>query len=118
MFPCLPKEGVGVNFNSKKCKSDDNEMRSVEIAKTTKLSGDGTRTDKGFPGIQLSLTCNLLPKVDAITLSRNENSSSPSSEHMGRILKSDGASESTWEAMTCYVRHLASHAHGIVVALL
>ncbi|GKB03885.1 B-block binding subunit of TFIIIC [Tanacetum coccineum] len=110
MFPCLPKEGVGVNFNSKKCKSDDNEMRSVEIAKTTKLSGDGTRTDKGFPGIQLSLTCNLLPKVDAITLSRNENSSSPSSEHMGRILKSDGASESTWEAMTCYVRHLASHA--------
>ncbi|PWA49195.1 B-block binding subunit of TFIIIC [Artemisia annua] len=109
MFPCLPKEGVGVNGNSKKRKSDDNEMRSVEIAKTTKLSDAENRNAKGFPGIQLSLSCNLLPKVDAITLSRNENSSSPSSEHMGRILKSDCASESTWEAMTCYVRHLASH---------
>ncbi|PWA82944.1 B-block binding subunit of TFIIIC [Artemisia annua] len=111
VFPCLPDEGVGEIDDSKKRKSDDSEMHNVETAKNPTLFDREifSRKEKGFPGIQLSLSCNLVSKVDAIALSRDENSNSLSPVHMERILKSNGASESTWEAMTCYAKHLASH---------
>ncbi|GKD62679.1 hypothetical protein Tco_1300188 [Tanacetum coccineum] len=111
VLPCLPDESVGEIDDSKKRKSDDSEMHNVETAKNPTLFDREifSRKEKGFPGIQLSLSCNLVSKVDAIALSRDERSNLPSPAKMGRILKSNGATESTWEAMTCYANHLASH---------
>ncbi|MFS7889982.1 putative tfc3, extended winged-helix domain-containing protein [Helianthus anomalus] len=112
MFPCLPHEGIGEIEELKKRKCDDNEIRSAEITKKPKLLDNETftRKDKGFPGIQLSVSRRLISRVDEITSVSNLECASSSSGRMEGVLKSNGASESTWEAMTCYARHLVSSA--------
>ncbi|KAD3068691.1 hypothetical protein E3N88_36571 [Mikania micrantha] len=109
MFPCLPDEGIGEIEDLKKRKCDGNEICSVEITKKPKLLDTEilTRKEKGFPGIQLYVTRGLISRVDEITVSgSNLECNSSSSGHMKGVLKSIGTSESTWEAMTCYARHL------------
>nr|XP_043629870.1 uncharacterized protein LOC122601168 [Erigeron canadensis] len=105
MFPCLPDEGIGEVENLKKRKCDDNEIYF--------------RKEKGFPGINLSLSSDIIPRVDVIALSRDENAvtsrsnleyRSLPSELIEGISKSNADSELTWNAMTCYARHLASSA--------
>lgn len=110
IFPCLPDEGVGEIVDLKKRKCDENEVCSVEIAtKQPKLldSEIFSRKEKGYPGIQLSLTRSLISRDDTITLSSNKSSSC---ERVEGIIKLNVASDSTWESMTCYARRLASSA--------
>lgn len=109
MYPCLPHEGIGEIEDLKKRKCDGNEIFSVEITKKPKLLDTEifTRKEKGFPGIQLSVSRSLISRGDDITLS-SSNLESSSCGHMEGVSKSFGASESTWEAMTCYARHLVS----------
>ncbi|XP_071729447.1 uncharacterized protein [Rutidosis leptorrhynchoides] len=108
VFPCLPDEGVGTFVDMKKRKCVNNEDCSVEITKRPKLMD---RKEKGFPGIQLSLSCGTVSSVDATTLSGDENAItySFSLEHNSAapcVHLEHTASESTWEAMTSYARHL------------
>ncbi|KAI3737738.1 hypothetical protein L2E82_27750 [Cichorium intybus] len=105
MFPCLPDEGVGEIEELKKRKCDASEM-CVEKAKKPKIldSEIFCRKEKGFPGIRLSLNRNLISRIDLITFSRDDNLS-PSGDAFS---KRNSASESTWEAMTCHARHVAS----------
>ncbi|XP_076949074.1 uncharacterized protein LOC143621592 [Bidens hawaiensis] len=116
MFPCLPHEGIGEIEELKKRKSDDNENCSVEITKKPKLldSELTSRKEKGFPGIQLSISRGLISRVDDITssVSNLEYNTLPS-EHMEGVSKSNGAYESTWEAMTYYASHLVSCAQEV-----
>lgn len=113
MFPCLPDEGVGGIEDSKKRNCDDNEMCDVDNAKKPKLldSEVFSRKEKGFPGIQLSLSRSMISRVDAITLSSGSNlehNSSPSKGTPYAFSMTNVASESTWETMTCYAKHVAS----------
>ncbi|KAK9071149.1 hypothetical protein SSX86_009717 [Deinandra increscens subsp. villosa] len=113
MFPCLPDEGIGEIEELKKRKCDGDEICSVEITKKPKLLENETftRKGKGFPGIQLSVSRCLISRVDEITLSgSNSECNSQSSGPMEGVSKSNGGSESTWEAMTFYARHLVSSA--------
>ncbi|XP_076949107.1 uncharacterized protein LOC143621630 [Bidens hawaiensis] len=115
MFPCLPHEGIGEIEELKKRKCD-NEICSVEITKKPKLLDTEvfTRKEKGFPGIQLSVSRHLISKVDNFTssVSNLECNTLPTGQIEG-VLKSNGASESTWEAMTCYASHLVSCAQEV-----
>ncbi|KVH97943.1 hypothetical protein Ccrd_023863 [Cynara cardunculus var. scolymus] len=113
MFPCLPHEGVGGIEDSKKHNCDDNEVCDVDNAKKPKLldSEVFSRKEKGFPGIQLSLSRSTISRVDAITLSSGSNlehNSSPSKRSPYAFSMTNVASESTWETMTRYAKHVAS----------
>ncbi|XP_023734355.2 uncharacterized protein LOC111882227 [Lactuca sativa] len=112
LFPCLPDEGVGEIEELKKRKrecDDKQEQVCVEKTKKPKIldSEIFSRKEKGFPGIQLCLNRSFISRVDAITFSRDGDTcssvsnSSPSSVHVA-------SSESTWEAMSSYARHVAS----------
>ncbi|KAI3512502.1 hypothetical protein L1887_19818 [Cichorium endivia] len=109
MFPCLPDEGVGEIEELKKRKCDESEM-CIEKAKKPKIldSEIFCRKEKGFPGIRLSLNRNFISRVDLITFSRNDNLDHNSSLSGDVFSKINSASESTWEAMTCHARHVAS----------
>ncbi|KAL8189135.1 hypothetical protein R6Q57_029396 [Mikania cordata] len=108
MVPCLPVEGIGEMEDLKKRKCDGNEICSVEITKKPKLLDTElfTRKEKGFPCIQLSVTRGLISRVDEITSGINLECDSLSSVHMEDVSMSSDSSESTWETMTRYARHL------------
>ncbi|XP_071686100.1 uncharacterized protein [Rutidosis leptorrhynchoides] len=124
VFPCLPDEGVGEVVDSKKRTFDDDDDNedgiSVEVAAKKQKSSDSeifSRKEKGFPGIQLSLSRSVVSKVDSFTLSGvDENARTSSSisleqnsaAHSVHLANTDSSSESIWEAMTCYARHLES----------
>lgn len=111
MVPCLPDKGVGEIEELKKRKCDESEV-CVEKAKKPKIldSEIFSRKEKGFPGIRLSLNRNLISRVDLITLSSSSSSGLNLEHNSSRfgdaISKINLASESTWEAMTCYARHV------------
>ncbi|KAD2021891.1 hypothetical protein E3N88_42009 [Mikania micrantha] len=120
MVPCLPVEGIGEMEDLKKRKCDGNEICSVEITKKPKLLDTElfTRKEKGFPCIQLSVTRGLISRVDEITSGLNLECDSLSSVHMEGVSKSSDSSESTWEAMTRYARHLQPSAQELSTNLL
>ncbi|KAG9443714.1 hypothetical protein H6P81_015054 [Aristolochia fimbriata] len=73
--PCLPNEGVGEAEEQKgmKRKSDATELSILELAKKQKshwqIDGEfGSRREKGFPGIILSISCAALSKTQAADL--------------------------------------------------
>ncbi|KAA8541644.1 hypothetical protein F0562_022796 [Nyssa sinensis] len=110
------------------------KLKSSSVAEGEIIS----RREKGFPGIRLSLTCATISRVNAVELFKDENihtgtllfgengpvnttssltvvSVSSHSDHMVEILNFGStistalaASESPWEAMTNYAKHLVS----------
>ncbi|XP_023749005.1 uncharacterized protein LOC111897275 isoform X1 [Lactuca sativa] len=109
MFPCLPDEGVGEIEELKKRNRDSDDKQEqlrVEKAKKPKIldSEIFSRKEKGFPGIQLSLTRSLIPRIDAITFSEDRDTC-PSVSNSSVLVAS---SESTWEGMSRHARHVAS----------
>ncbi|CAI9087290.1 OLC1v1021327C1 [Oldenlandia corymbosa var. corymbosa] len=80
--PCLPETGIGEaedsrtsklhSYSSEDCGGD----RSKRLR--TSMAGDGeviSRREKGFPGIRLSLSLSLVPRIDTLDVFKdNENS--------------------------------------------
>ncbi|KAL4560145.1 hypothetical protein LXL04_032294 [Taraxacum kok-saghyz] len=122
LFPCLPHEGIGEIEELKKRKRDDNDNDNdnevcVEKAKKPKIldSEIFSRKEKGFPGIQLSMTRSLISRYDLITLSRDNTSSRSNLDHNLPTCGHVAASESTWEAMTCYARNVGCYGDEVCV---
>ncbi|KAL4560086.1 hypothetical protein LXL04_032234 [Taraxacum kok-saghyz] len=116
LFPCLPHEGIGEIEELKKRKRDDNDNDNdnevcVEKAKKPKIldSEIFSRKEKGFPGIQLSMTRSLISRYDLITLSRDNTSSGSNPDHNVSSCGQVAPCESTWEAMTCYARNVGCY---------
>lgn len=128
--------GEAEDSRTSKRKCDNNEFGCNDKAKKAKplLAGEGeiiSRREKGFPGIRLSLSRATISRVDAVDLFKErdvrsatfhfsgskQNSSLHvgfcSSDHTKEVLNfgtdipvTVSASDSPWEAMTCYAENL------------
>ncbi|XP_039053662.1 uncharacterized protein LOC120195803 isoform X2 [Hibiscus syriacus] len=130
LSPCLPDEGVGEaeDLRSFKRRAEDNELCDADKAKKLKSIAEGefvSRREKGFPGIMVSVYRTTFPTATALELFKDEETfnpelsndeSSTNLDHIKEMLEVNSnvtvaskSSESPWEDMASYTKHLLSN---------